>query len=92
MSQNSLFTGIRQLPPGAVMELQIGNKGVQAKETLPAALNATATPPRTNSSTIRNALTQSVHDHLIADVPVAVALSGGTRFQRRRGSCRTRNR
>ena len=77
LDHHSIFAGIRQVPPGAVIELSAEEGSVKracshsgATKSLPAAQSAR--PPD-----IARVLGASVKDHMIADVPVAIALSGG---------------
>lgn len=77
VSHDSLFSGVRQLPPGGLLELRRDRETITQIET--PATPVVATPELRDASprTIREVLAASVHDHLVSDVPVALALSGG---------------
>jgi asparagine synthase (glutamine-hydrolysing) len=77
---NTLFKGIRKLPPGSYMV--VGPHGVgkprrywdlrfpQEKDVQPISLDAAATA-------VREWLNEAVYKRLVADVPIGVLLSGG---------------
>ncbi|ANL26680.1 asparagine synthase (glutamine-hydrolyzing) AsnB protein [Rhizobium phaseoli] len=72
LSQNSFFSGLWQVAPGEVVSFdgRSIHRRNWAKETA-------ETKRWWNEFGLRKALDRSISDHLVADVPVAIALSGG---------------
>lgn len=72
LSQNSFFDGVQQVPPATVMTMR-GAEKIRAVK-MPA-------KPRSNDKRgegrLEAVMRESIADHMIADVPVAIALSGG---------------
>jgi asparagine synthase (glutamine-hydrolysing) len=77
IGHDTLFTGVKQLPPGALLELRPDRGGIQQIETSPLPVEAVPKLRDCDARMLRKALAASVHDHLVSDVPVALALSGG---------------
>jgi asparagine synthase (glutamine-hydrolysing) len=80
MDNASLYSGVRYLPPGTLLTLQTDERGVLRSEQQDVwpARRAYAQPyPNPTDLSLRQVIEASVADHMIADVPVAVALSGG---------------
>ena len=78
--EESLFEGVRQLPPGCLMRLPLrGDPALQA-ESRPErwySLTQAVTSRRRADVDIRSIVDESVRLHLRADVPVGSCLSGG---------------
>ncbi|MFW8603075.1 asparagine synthase (glutamine-hydrolyzing) [Rhizobium beringeri] len=72
LSQNSFFADLSQVAPGEVISFSGGSvhRRFWAQDTA-------ETKRWWNEFGLRKVLDQSVSDHLVADVPVAIALSGG---------------
>lgn len=80
MADASLYEGVRFLPPGTQLTLRRGDDGVlrQTSRTVWQTKSAYREPgAEPTASELRAVIEASVADHMIADVPVAVALSGG---------------
>lgn len=79
LSLNSTYAGVRQLAPGAVATISrcIEGIAISIDDAKPLRGLYRQLPSASAKQDLPSALTASVRDHLIADVPVAVALSGG---------------
>ncbi|MFO6418783.1 asparagine synthase (glutamine-hydrolyzing) [Hylemonella sp. W303a] len=78
MESASLYAGVRYLKPGKLLTIErSGGWRVQEQDiwTLREAYRAPG--PELGSRALHDVMVSSVADHMIADVPVAVALSGG---------------
>lgn len=72
LSQNCFFDGIEQAPPASVLTLR------GAEKVRVTALPAMPRPEdKRGERSLEAVLRDSIADHMIADVPVAMALSGG---------------
>ncbi len=80
LQDRSLFADVQFLPPGTQLSLQLQADGSLQQRarvvwrTRQAWHEAVAEP---TAAQLRDVVERSVHDHLLADVPVAAALSGG---------------
>ncbi len=74
----TLIEGIYKILPAHSLRYSIATGAVEQKKywSRGEATNATA-PPGSSEDAIRNLLTRSVREHLLADVPVGIQLSGG---------------
>jgi asparagine synthase (glutamine-hydrolysing) len=80
MENRSLYSGVRHLEPGSLLTLRVDARGVlhSAQEDIWPARRAYAQAnAQLTDLSLREVIESSVADHMIADVPVAVALSGG---------------
>ncbi len=74
----SLFAGIRKLPPGHTLELdEAGKLKIEPYWDLPLPSGTEARPRSYYVKTYRDLLEQAVASHLMSDVPLGVFLSGG---------------
>lgn len=75
----SLYAEVKYLEPGAIMAITFSSNRLQTKTREGwFARRAYESPGKpTGQHNLHKTITDSVADHLIADVPVAVALSGG---------------
>jgi len=73
----SIFRGVRHLPPGTVLEVSSGNGGLVCRRRTAKSLGSWHHAEPLDPETLADILAGSVRDHLIADVPVSAALSGG---------------
>ncbi len=80
MDNSSLYAGIRYLPPGTILTFRNDAGGV-VLESERVIWNLARAPAEAGveptSAALRQTVLDSVEDHLLADVPIAVALSGG---------------
>ncbi len=76
LSRQSLFDGIRHVEPGEILTLKFAN-GQLRQDASSFYPNTASADKTTQPADIRSILQSSVHDHMIADVPVAITLSGG---------------
>jgi len=78
--ERTCFEGVRRVPPGMRLELDLARPADPPRErrywTLPAASDAQPGPEEA-ATALRERLLASVGQHLLSDVPVGVALSGG---------------
>lgn len=75
---HTLFRNIRKLPPGHHLELDAdGTVAIRPYWTLPTETIGAAIAPEHAVRLVDEALTESVREALIADVPVGTYLSGG---------------
>lgn len=78
ISHRSSFEEAVHFPSGAVLRIDRGTDGSLTTNMIDAhRLRATIENRRGGKVSLRRVLEQAVRDHLIADVPVAIALSGG---------------
>lgn len=80
MGNDSLYAGVRYLAPGCVVTLRRDDCGALQlieHEGSPARQAYQLPVDEPTSADLRAVVEASVRDHMIADVPVAVALSGG---------------
>ena len=68
----SMFTGVREVPPGSTVAWQAG-----APPTAEPFARFPERPPRRTRKQVEQALRESVRVHTLSDVPVAVFLSAG---------------
>lgn len=75
---DTVFEGVRKLPPGHAMEV-VGGKArtPYAYFTLPVAGGDPARPGEMAVEALHDTLSEVVRQHLVADVPVGLLLSGG---------------
>ena len=76
--EETAFTGIRQVPPGHRLVWSQGS--IRMEEVSELDESAADDPPKSQEEAVlrtRQALQDSVSRHLVADVPVSLALSGG---------------
>ncbi len=79
VNPRTMFEGISNLPPGRLIEVSDGQVHIH-KYWEPPVPDLSTLPKASESewiTQIRNALTQSVSDRMVADVPYGVFLSGG---------------
>ncbi len=78
LGERTMFAGLRALPPGRVLEVEIGNDRLH---TQPFDLTIGTTPVPTEQPArfglVRETVRSSVHAHLRSDVPTCCLLSGG---------------
>ncbi len=77
----TLYLQVRQLPAGHLLEWKNGNPTIRCWYQSPIG-KLTSKPPdtmttRTDAVVTRVALEESIHRHLVSDVPVGIFLSGG---------------
>jgi asparagine synthase (glutamine-hydrolysing) len=80
LENNSLYSGVSYLAPGTLMtlsrahsgELQISKRSCEFADSAEAKF-----PAEQGIKSLRSTIISSVESHLIADVPIAIALSGG---------------
>lgn len=78
ISHRSSYEDAVHFPPGAVLRIERDADGsLKTNMSDGHRLRATFESPRDGSPSLRCVLDHAVRDHLIADVPVAIALSGG---------------
>ncbi|MEO5861674.1 MAG: asparagine synthase (glutamine-hydrolyzing) [Burkholderiales bacterium] len=80
MENASLYAGVRYLAPGSVLTLRRDERGALSQtecEIWPARRAYQQVGPEPTADALRATIAASVGDHMIADVPLAVALSGG---------------
>lgn len=80
MENASLYAGVRYLEPGCVLTLHLDERcGIRTveREVWPARRAYQERGAEPTSDMLRATIEASVDDHMIADVPVAIALSGG---------------
>jgi asparagine synthase (glutamine-hydrolysing) len=76
--EETLFTGIRKLPPGHTLELdESGQPQIEPYWDLPQPESAVPRPRSYYVRNYRELLEQVVANHLMSDVPLGVFLSGG---------------
>jgi asparagine synthase (glutamine-hydrolysing) len=77
----TLYLQVRQLPAGHLLEWKNDNPTIRCWYESPIGRLATNTPDtmtiRTDALVTRVALEESIHRHLVSDVPVGIFLSGG---------------
>jgi asparagine synthase (glutamine-hydrolysing) len=79
-TDDTFFAGVRKLPAGSWALVRDGRIGpVRSYWSLPAAAQAVAVSPDTarRDDALLSLCTRAVHTHLVSDVPIGVALSGG---------------
>src|SRR6185503_11730780 len=81
MDDVSLYSGISFLTPGTIMSVGLTDNhslrsSIRDCWRAQSAYSDTASSV-TDKETLRRAISNSVREHLISDVPVAIALSGG---------------
>ena len=76
-SCDSLQRNIQQIPPGQLLCIQRKNKAIETSLRNEKRLELKVEKARFKPSALRNRLAESVQLHMLADVPVAVTLSGG---------------
>ncbi len=80
MENSSLYTGVRYLTPGSVMTISlVKNATIQVTESESwfAKRAYLDNGDELDSDSLHEIIQRSVDDHLISDVPIALALSGG---------------
>ena len=80
MGDGSLYAGVRHLPPGTLLTLRRDASGAlrqSTREIWPARRAYLEPGKEPTAAELRAVVEASVSDHLIADVPVAMTLSGG---------------
>jgi asparagine synthase (glutamine-hydrolysing) len=77
LDHKSIFAGIRQVQPGAVIELRAEQGSVKITRIKGPAAPSRPASADADARDIARVLSTSVKAHMIADVPVALALSGG---------------
>ena len=80
MENASLYAGVRYLAPGSLLTLHTNGDGLlrsEFEDIWPARRAYAQVNPEPTDLSLRQVIEGSVADHMIADVPVAVALSGG---------------
>ena len=76
--EETMFAGIRKLPPGHTLELgEDGSLRIERYWDLNIAMDREARPQSYYVQTYRELLEASVRSHLMSDVPLGVFLSGG---------------
>ena len=77
----TLYSQVRQLPAGHLLEWKNGNPVIRCWYQSPIGRLTSSTPntrtTRTDALVTRVALEESIHRHLVSDVPVGIFLSGG---------------
>lgn len=80
MENASLYQGVRYLPPGHVLSVRRDGRGAlqqTEREVAPARNLYPQAGAEPTPGELGEVVRASVRDHMIADVPVAIALSGG---------------
>lgn len=78
LSMASAYAGVSQIAPGSVVSLKpMADGWTAASSPSKSTMSFYEGSSKGSAPSLRGALEASVRDHLIADVPVAVALSGG---------------
>ena len=76
-AEDSIFAGIRKLPPAHTALLHRGDLTVRGYWRLPAGQAVARLPQAETAARVRHALQEAVSDRLESDVPLGVFLSGG---------------
>jgi len=76
-AEDSIFAGIRKLPPAHTAALRRGDLAVRGYWRLPAGQTVARLPQPEAAARVRHALQEAVTDRLESDVPLGVFLSGG---------------
>lgn len=76
LSNQSLFRGTRHVEPGEIVTLSFHNGQLKQQSATFSSQDAPVAA-ETGPEHIRQVLRSSIRDHMVADVPVALALSGG---------------
>jgi asparagine synthase (glutamine-hydrolysing) len=76
-AEESIFAGIRKLPPAHTAMLRRGDLTVRGYWRLPVGQAVARLPQTETAARVRHALQEAVTDRLESDVPLGVFLSGG---------------
>lgn len=78
LGERTMFAGVRALPPGGVLEVEIGSDCLSPRKS-DLTIGATPVPPdqAERFGLVREVVQSSVGSHLRSDVPICCLLSGG---------------
>ena len=77
VSPNTMFRGIYKLPPGHILTVREGRTVLKRYWSLPAGEIPGERVGQGDSKALLGLLTEVIKDHMVSDVPLGVAFSGG---------------